>query len=98
MSRFNEKLREFMYGRNGFDQLNIFLMIIYLLIFVVNTFVNTLWMSVIELVLVIFWFFRFYSRNLEKRRKENYIYLKAQGKVLLFFEKVKDLFRPKRKK
>jgi len=85
MSKFNEKLREFMYGRNGFDQLNLFLMIIYLIVFIINSFADTLVLAIIELILVIIWFFRVYSRNLEKRRKENYVYLRVQGKVLLFF-------------
>jgi len=96
MSKFNEKLREFMYGRNGFDQLNLFLMIIYLIVFIINSFADTLVLAIIELILVIIWFFRVYSRNLEKRRKENYVYLRVQGKVLLFFSKIFSIFKRKK--
>jgi len=97
LSKFTEKLRDFMYGRNGFDQLNIFIMVIYLLVFIINTFVDTLWLSILELILVTVWFLRFYSKNLEKRRSENYFYLRLQGKVLLFLGKIKNLFRKKSK-
>ncbi len=96
MSKFIDKLRAFMYGRNGNDQLNILIMIVYLIIFIVNSFTEFFWVAIIELILVSIWFFRFYSKNLEKRRSENYAYLKIQGKVLLFFSKIARIFKNKR--
>lgn len=72
-------LYRFMYGRNGSDQLNIALLVVYLALWLVGgliasifkssvlaTIVNTL-MTVLAVVI----FFRMLSKNLAKRRAEN---------------------------
>lgn len=69
-------MARFMYGRNGSDQLNMALLAAYLLIwllqalfgrsFAVRTALETLALAVAAIVV-----FRTFSRNLEKRRREN---------------------------
>ena len=88
MSKFREKIQRFMAGRNGNDGLNILIMIVYLVLFVVNTLLSNFTLSIIELVLVIYWFFRFYSRNLAKRQMENQWFLGIYSHVKRFFNRL----------
>ncbi len=95
MSKFTDKLQAFMQGRNGNDQLNIFIMILYLLLFLVNTFTSLWYLALVEFVLVIYWFFRFYSRNIPKRRRENDRFVRFYSKIIYWF---RTTFRKKQNK
>ena len=75
MQSFLEKLRTFMYGRNGFDRLGFFTMFAYLLFngikmcFMRNAYVYyTLW--AIALLFLAVTVFRFLSKNIAKRLDE----------------------------
>ncbi|MBC5717799.1 hypothetical protein [Flintibacter faecis] len=64
-------IRRFMYGRYGNDQLNLFLIVLYLalyLLFAATRFVPLYWLTV---VLILAALFRTLSRNLTRRREEN---------------------------
>ena len=65
-----------MYGRYGNDQLNLFLVVLYLalyLLFAATRFVPLYWLTV---VLIITALFRTLSRNLTRRREENAKFLR----------------------
>ena len=65
-----------MYGRYGNDQLNLFLIVLYLalyLLFAATRFVPLYWLTV---VLIITALFRTLSRNLTRRREENAKFLR----------------------
>ena len=69
-------IRRFMYGRYGNDQLNLFLVVLYLalyLLFAATRFVPLYWLTV---VLIITALFRTLSRNLTRRREENAKFLR----------------------
>lgn len=68
---FRERLSQFMYGRNGSDMLGNAILILYLALFVVNIFVSSPVIFLIELVLVGYLLFRMMSRNTYKRQREN---------------------------
>lgn len=81
MKRFFMKIRNafarFMYGRNGNDKLCFLLLWIYLVLWVASMVLTALDLAVAYLVvwglqfLVLFyWFFRFFSKNVVKRRRE----------------------------
>ena len=64
------KLRQFMYGRYGSDQLGMALLILGIVLMLLGTF----WLSVFTLLsyaVLIYYIFRCYSRNIAKRRQEN---------------------------
>lgn len=70
-------LIRFMYGRNGFDQLNRFLFWVVLILDIASIFLarkeSVIW-SVVSLAVTAAWLlllFRTFSRNLAKRREEN---------------------------
>lgn len=78
----NNKLRTFMIGRYGIDELYKLLLIIYTLIIFINIFIKSKILSIIELFLVVIIFYRALSKNIKQRRKENDMYLKFKNKVL----------------
>lgn len=77
--RFRMALQRFMYGRYGMDGLNRFLFIVYFILSIAGFILRriprcfTAYMILYFITLgVMFWFFfRVFSRNIEKRRMEN---------------------------
>lgn len=78
--RFIERLRAFMYGRYGIDDLAKAMLFIYVVLAVVNIFVRSLVASAIitwvQLALLLLMVLRFISKNFTARRRENEIFLK----------------------
>ena len=71
-------MARFMYGRNGTDQLNWAILVVYLILWVLRTVVSLLQVpfaatviDVVMLLLAIALLWRTFSRNLPKRRAEN---------------------------
>lgn len=64
-------LRRFMAGRYGNDELNRFLLIVCVALFVIFAFVDNELVSMIPLLLLIYVYFRMFSRNPYARRAEN---------------------------
>ena len=75
-----ERLARFMMGRNGADAFYHFLVAVCCIIVVVNVFVNSLTLTVVETVLIFYAFFRAMSRNVYKRQRENAAFLKILEK------------------
>ncbi len=88
-------LQRFMYGRYGNDQLNLFLIVLYLILYVVNLFIRSsllYWVTTILLVLALF---RLLSRNLEKRAAENSRFMKVAGPALSWLRLHRTMLRDK---
>ena len=84
-----QKLAAFMYGRYGFDELGQFLIIVYFVvalctIFIPN-FIARIVVNVISLLLLVFIFYRIFSKNIPKRTAENDFYKKRTRKIREFF-------------
>ncbi len=75
-----EKLYRFMQGRYGSDQLNRFLMILVILCFVISLFgIRPFYL--LGIGLLVYAYFRMFSRNIYKRSSENSAYLRYEYKV-----------------
>ena len=74
-----EKLYRFMQGRYGSDQLNRFLMILVIICFVLSLF-GVRFFYLIGIVLLIYAYFRMFSKNRYKRSAENSAYLRFEYK------------------
>ena len=70
-------LSRFMAGRYGGDQLNLFLIALYLVLYVVGLFTRILLLELIGTVVLVVSLFRTLSRNVERRRAENARFLQA---------------------
>ena len=85
-----EKLQKFMYGRYGrIDDLYKFLFWLYIILLIINLFLNNLIITIIELLLVIIMFYRLFSKKIYKRSNENKKYLKLKNKLLKPFKNIK---------
>jgi len=88
-------LQRFMYGRYGNDQLNLFLMGLYLLLYVVFLFTGFDLLYVVSFVLLALTLFRMLSRNIQRRRMENARFMKAAGPVISWFHLRRTIRRDK---
>ena len=69
--KFSERIMRFMYGRNGMDALNQALFYIYLVLWILSLFVRSTVLSGLCTIAALYMLFRFFSRNLDARRREN---------------------------
>lgn len=87
------KIQKFMIGRYGPDELYNFLLKLYLLIFIINLFFNSNILNIIELLVIIIMFYRFFSKNIYNRKKENIKYLKLKNQLLKPLKNIKRNFK-----
>ncbi len=82
---FRERLARFMAGRYGMDQLYHFLLVLCFILIVINIFVGSLIISLVEFIIISYSIFRVMSRNIYKRQQENARFLKLTDKPKKFF-------------
>ncbi len=85
-----------MQGRYGTDQFYNFLLVVYLVLFILNLFLGSLIISLLETMLIVYMFFRIFSRNIYKRQQENMKYLRLSKKPKDFFSLTKNRFRDRK--
>ncbi len=89
-----------MQGRYGIDQFSKFLLIVGLIAVVASSF---FWDSIANVIfyilgwiLVIYCYFRVFSRNIPKRYSENQAYLSKTYKIRSFFQNQKNIWKQRR--
>lgn len=94
------KLQRFMYGRYGIDQLYKALFCIYLIIMLLGIILGrTVDMkiysvvSVIDLAIIVYTFYRVFSKKIDKRRKENEKWLSLINSIKKRFRISKDRWK-----
>ena len=93
--KFQDRLQKFMKGRYGSDDLYNFLFFLYVLLFIINLFVNCNIISVIELLVIVVMFYRFFSKKIYVRSNENQNFLKLKKALLRPFGNLKRNFKDK---
>ena len=86
-----EKLQRFMWGRYGNDRFNQFLMIVALVCLALSFFGLRIF-YVLALALLIYVYYRMFSKNISKRSAENQWYLKKEMKVRGWWQRKKRDF------
>ena len=84
-----------MQGRYGVDELYKFLFTLYIISFIINIFLNNLILEIIGLIIVVFTFYRVFSKNIYKRAKENKAFLKLKKNFLKPFQNIKRNIKDK---
>lgn len=79
-----EKLQRFMWGRYGSDRFNQFLLFCALVCLVISFAGGSLF-YILGTIVVVYAYFRMFSRNVSRRSMENQRYLKTEMKVRSFF-------------
>ena len=91
----DDRIRKFMYGRYGPDELYKFQLILYFITIFIGIFVRSKILSVIQLLLIISIFFRPMSKKIYKRSDENVRYLKIKNKITKPFINIKRNIKDK---
>lgn len=81
-------LSRLMYGRYGIDELFYGLFAVYLVLSITNAFLESSIVYLMGLAVIVYMFFRVFSRNIAARRREN-------DKFKPLWLKIKRLFTPK---
>lgn len=68
-------LKKFMTGRYGGDQLNNFMLVVFLLLFILSRFIKYDVISFISLIIAFIIYYRIFSKNIQKRYSENQKFL-----------------------
>ena len=93
---FRERVWRFMQGRNGVDALYNFLIIVCFVLIIVSFFLTgipKLTVNAFYLALISWAFYRYLSKNLYKRRKENADFIRLAKKIAAFFRLQRDRVR-----
>ena len=85
-----EKFYRFMQGRYGVDQFSKFLTLVGIILFVLSKLMGGFIFYFIGLALILYAYFRMFSKNIAKRYGENQKYLFYKDKVKFFFNKEKS--------
>ena len=88
-----------MQGRYGVDQLSKFILILGLVFVVISALFNnalSLLTYILGWVMVIYCYFRIFSRNIPKRYAENQAYLAKTYKIRTFFGKQKNIWQQRK--
>ncbi len=91
-----EKLQRFFMGRNGMDDLNKFLMGVWLALWIVELFTGSGILSLLSFVLLIYLYFRMFSKNLHKRYQENTKFLNIKNKIAYKFRSEKSMMKQRK--
>lgn len=85
-----------MYGRYGIDRLYHVLFLTAIALMIANVFIKHWIVSVLELVIIFYAMFRFFSRNVYKRQRENQAFCRFFGKIGGWFKLRKNKFRDRK--
>lgn len=79
--KFKMRVHRFMIGRNGADELSFALLIFALIASLISSFFVNVLFNLLSFVAYFLCLFRMFSRNVEKRRQENWKYVSIRQKV-----------------
>ena len=82
-----------MKDRYGIDELYKFLLLICFVLLVINTFVSNNIIRLFEVLLIVIIFYRYMSKNIKLRKKENDKYLEIKDKIIKLFDYNKKKYK-----
>lgn len=88
-------LRKLMYGRCGGDQLSLFLMALYLILYFLASVLRLWILSWVALLPAAWALFRMFSRNIGKRRAENARFMELAGPAIRWVRTRRAIHRDK---
>ena len=91
-----EKLQKFMIGRYGVDAFGKFLLGAVVVLWAINLFANSKILYSWALLLMVYAYFRMFSRNTTKRYQENLKFLQIKNKVLTRFKSEKSQLKQRK--
>ncbi len=95
MNNLKYKFAMFMQGRYGTDDFYKFLLVVYTVLLIINCFVHSARIYLGLLLLLVYIFFRVFSKNISARQNENAKYLVLKRKISNSFQNLKKRFSDK---
>lgn len=96
MGKFRDRMTRFMYGRYGMDQLSKLLMYLALALLVITLFWHNPIIYFLAVALMVYTYYRMFSRNISRRYSENQAYLKVRYKIIGRFNNFKLRMRDRK--
>ncbi len=98
---FRQKIAQFMYGRNGYDAFNQFLLIAAIVLMALGMLLSRvpvlgLVLSILEWTLLIYCLFRTFSKDIYKRQQENVWYYTKRQAFGRWFRSLKDRWQQRK--
>ncbi len=91
--KFGDRYIKFMKDRYGIDELYKFLLLICFVLLVINTFISNNIIRLFEVLLIVIIFYRYMSKNIKLRKKENDKYLEIKDKIIKLFDYNKKKYK-----
>ena len=91
--KFGDRYIKFMKDRYGIDELYKFLLLICFVLLVINTFVSNNIIRLFEVLLIVIIFYRYMSKNIKLRKKENDKYVEIKDKIIKLFDYNKKKYK-----
>ena len=91
--KFGDRYIKFMKDRYGIDELYKFLPLICFVLIVINTFISNNIIRLFEVLLIVIIFYRYMSKNIKLRKKENDKYLEIKDKIIKLFDYNKKKYK-----
>lgn len=85
-----DRFNRFMYGRYGQDEFSRFLLGVALALLVISLFVRGSVFGILVLLILVYVYFRMFSKNIQARYAENQKYLQIKDRFLGFFRRNKN--------
>jgi len=96
MNKFREMITKLTQGRYGVDHLSKFIMYVSLALLIITLFWHSIILYSFALGLLIYGYFRIFSKNISKRYSENQAYLNIRYKFLGYFNQFKARCKDKK--
>lgn len=96
MKKLMQGFQRFMYGRYGMDGLGKFLFLLSMLFFFASFFEPTQLTRILAMMTLICMYVRCFSKNVQKRYRENCVYYQYVNKIKAFFAKQKSYHRQRK--
>ena len=93
--KFGDRYIKFMKDRYGIDELYKFLLLICFVLIVINTFISNNIIRLFEVLLIVIIFYRYMSKNIKLRKKENDKYLEIKDKIINIKATIKNIYDKK---
>lgn len=91
--KFGDRYIKFMKDRYGIDELYKFLLLICFVLIVINTFISNNIIRLFEVLFIVIIFYRYMSKNIKLRKKENDKYLEIKDKIIKLFDYNKKKYK-----
>lgn len=82
-----QKFQQFMTGRYGIDEFGRLLSFVVIILCLISIFIPKPFWEILTVLAILYCYFRIFSRNFDKRYKENIRYLEIKNKLVGHFHK-----------